>query len=94
MDVEQALTIIDTLLKPERLIDVEELLFCQSWLGKSYYEIAQEFDYDPGYLRVVGSRLWKRLSNTVGQKITKNNFRSVLRQRMASRASNRDISVD
>lgn len=85
MDVEQALTIIDTLLKPERLIDVEELLFCQSWLGKSYYEIAQEFDYDPGYLRVVGSRLWKRLSNTVGQKITKNNFRSECYKKLSIR---------
>lgn len=80
MDIEQALVMIDAVLRPGGLSDIQELLLRQCWLGKSYYEIAEEFGYDAGYLRVVGSRLWKDLSLVLGEKITKNNLRSILRQ--------------
>ncbi|MEQ8463794.1 hypothetical protein [Coleofasciculus sp. E1-EBD-02] len=82
MDVEQALSIIDQSLKPKGLTDIQELIFRQCWQGKSYYDIAQEFEYEVGYLRIAGSQLWQQLSKALGEKVTKANLQSVLRRRM------------
>ncbi len=78
--IEDALYLVDRAIKPERLNSVQELILTQCWSGKTYQEIADASGYDPDYVRVVGSRLWQLLSKSFGEKITKNNFRSVLRQ--------------
>ena len=78
--IEEALYLIDNAIKPERLNSVQELILTQCWSGKTYQEIADASGYDPDYVRVVGSRLWQLLSESFGEKITKNNFRSILRQ--------------
>ena len=78
--IEEAMYLVDRAIKPERLNSVQELILTQCWSGKTYQEIADASGYDPDYVRVVGSRLWQLLSKSFGEKITKNNFRSVLRQ--------------
>lgn len=78
--IEEALYIVDNSIKPERLNSIQELILTQCWSGKTYQEIAEDSGYDPDYVRVVGSRLWQLLSESFGEKITKNNFRSILRQ--------------
>lgn len=78
--IEEALYLVDNAIKPERLNSVQELILTQCWSGKTYQEIAAASGYDPDYIRVVGSRLWQLLSESFGEKITKNNFRSILRQ--------------
>ncbi len=80
MTIEEALTIIDATLKPERINDLQELVFRQSWSGKTYQEMASDAGYDHDYIRLVGFQLWQALSDAFGEKITKKNFRSVLRQ--------------
>lgn len=79
MDIEEALKIIDTALKPDRLSDVQELVFRQCWNGQTYQEIAEAASYDADYIRVVGFQLWQMLSKAFGEKVTKHNFRAVLR---------------
>jgi hypothetical protein len=81
--VDEALAVIETFLKPKYLGAVQELVFRQCWLGMSYEAIAEQSGYDADYLRGVGARLWQFLSDVVGDRITKNNLRSVLRQHMA-----------
>lgn len=78
--IEEALYLVDNAIKPERLNSVQELIFTQCWSGKTYQEIAEASGYDSDYVRVVGSRLWQLLSESFDEKITKNNFRSILRQ--------------
>ncbi|MEM8831470.1 MAG: AAA-like domain-containing protein [Cyanobacteria bacterium P01_G01_bin.19] len=80
--IEEALHLIDNAIKPERLNSVQELILTKCWVGKTYQEIADASGYDPDYIRVVGSRLWQLLSEAFGEKITKNNFRSILRQQV------------
>lgn len=80
--IEEALYLVDNSIKPERLNSVQELILTQCWSGKTYQEIADSSGYDPDYIRVVGSRLWQLLSESFGEKITKNNFRSILRQQV------------
>jgi hypothetical protein len=81
--VDEAVAIIEGILKPNFLTAVQELVLRQCWLGLSYEQIAESSGYDADYLRTVGSRLWHTLSDAVGERVTKNNFRSVLRQRLA-----------
>ena len=81
--IEEALRLVDSAIEPERLNSVQELILIQCWSGKTYQEIAKASGYDPDYIRVVGSRLWQILSESFQEKITKNNFRSILRQRSA-----------
>ena len=78
--LEEALYLVDNAIAPERLNSVQELIITDCWSGKTYQEIADASGYDPDYIRVVGSRLWQLLSESFQEKITKNNFRSILRQ--------------
>ena len=78
--ISQALKIVDKTLEPNRLNAVEELVLKECWANKTYQEIARDSGYDSDYIRVVGSRLWQNLSNALAEKVTKNNFKAVLRQ--------------
>lgn len=82
MDIENALAFLDTLPESKSLNDVQELVFRGAWEEKGYEEIAALAGYDANYLRDVGSKLWRSLSQSLGEKVTKNNFRSVLRRRL------------
>ena len=80
MNVEKALEIVQDILYQGRLSKVQEIVFRQSWEGKSYQEMATESGYEVGYITDVGSKLWQLLSKTFGKKVTKHNFQGVLKQ--------------
>lgn len=80
MTSEEALSILDTLLQQGKLSDLQEQVFRQSWEGRTYQEIAANSGYDADYIRDVGCKLWQLLSKTMGEQVTKNNLRSVLRR--------------
>jgi WD40 repeat protein len=80
MRLEEALALVNEILKQEPLNDVHELVFRQCWEGKTYPEIANQVKYDPEYVKYIGFQLWQLLSEKLGEKVTKNNFRSVLRR--------------
>jgi WD40 repeat protein len=85
MNLEEALAILDEILQEESLNDVQELVFRQTWEGKTYSEIAEETNYDPDYIKYVGYQLWQMLSNATAEKVTKSNFKSVLRRKFQSK---------
>ena len=89
MTLEEALSMVDNLIQPQRLSTLQEMIFRECWIGKTYQQIAEHSDYDADYVRVVGSRLWQILSEACQEKVTKNNFRSILRQQ-----SNRNITYN
>ncbi|MBE9185900.1 pentapeptide repeat-containing protein [Microcoleus sp. LEGE 07076] len=78
--IEEPLAILDTVLREKCFNDVQEQVFRQSWQGKSYQEIAESTGYDAAYIRDVGYKLWQVLSKSLGVKVTKSNFQSVLRK--------------
>ena len=80
IETEQALAIVDRVIAPKRLTTLQEVIFRECWPGKTYQEIARDSGYDPDYIRVVGSRLWNILSQAFEEKVTKNNFKAILRQ--------------
>ncbi|MEP0878946.1 AAA-like domain-containing protein [Funiculus sociatus GB2-M2] len=81
MTVDEALLFLDSILQPEHLNDVQELVFRQAWEGRSYPEIARNTGYDAEYIKFVGFQLWQLLSRLFGEKVTKSNVHSVLRRK-------------
>jgi AAA-like domain len=80
MNVEDALPIVVQLIQPIQLNDLQELVFKECWLGKTYQQIADDCSYDHDYIRGIGSQLWQILGDRVKIKVSKHNFRSVIRQ--------------
>ena len=63
----------------KHLSDVEMIVLQGSWEGKTYDEIAGMCGYTPDYLnKDVGNKLWKKLSDASGEKISKKNLREPL----------------
>ena len=81
MQVEDALQLLDTLLPPGSLNTVKTLVFRESWEGKGYAAIAESAGYDADYVKIAAAQLWKALSQALDAKVTKKNFRSLLRQK-------------
>ncbi|WP_287127742.1 AAA family ATPase [Candidatus Cyanaurora vandensis] len=81
MNHEESLILLDTLLYPNKLNDIQTLVFVECWEGHSYAQIAETHAYDSEYIKGVGSKLWQRISEALGEPVTKNSFRSVLTRR-------------
>jgi hypothetical protein len=83
MTVDEALAVIESILDKEPLNDVQELIFRQCWEGRqSYEEIAAISRYDDEYIKSTGYKLWKMLSEAFGEKVKKNNLKSVLKRHL------------
>lgn len=80
MSVDEALVVLEQALQPQHLSDLQQMVFCRSWLGQGYEEIAAELAYDDGYIREIGSQLWLALSQAIDQKVTKRNLHVALRR--------------
>ncbi|MFB2922118.1 pentapeptide repeat-containing protein [Aerosakkonema funiforme] len=80
MTADEALDIVETALDYQRLNKVQELVFRQSWEGQSYVEIAKSTGYEPDYIKDAGAKLWKLLSKALGEKVKKDNLKSVLKR--------------
>ncbi len=80
MTIDEALIVLDALLGHEPLTHLQETVFRCAWDGQTYAEIAKKVNHAPDYVKLVGSQLWQTISDQIGQQVTKNNFRVVLRQ--------------
>ncbi len=80
MTIEDALNIVDSVLENKSLSTVQEAIFRQTWEGKTYSEIAEKAGYDAAYIRDVGYKLWQLLSESFGDRVTKNNLQVILRR--------------
>jgi Pentapeptide repeats (8 copies) len=80
MTVDEALELVEIVLDYQHLNKVQELVFRQSWEGRSYKEIARNSEYEYDSIRVAGAELWKLLSKAFEQKVKKGNLQSVLKR--------------
>jgi hypothetical protein len=82
MNLDHLLEIIDRELidNQDRPLHATEILILRgNWQFKTYNQIALEADYSPGYFTtVVAPELYQRLSQLIGQRVTKKNCRSLL----------------
>lgn len=80
MTVDEAITIAETALNYDRLNKIQDIVFRQSWEGRSYKEIAASTEYEYDYIKDAGAKLWKLLSTALGEKVKKDNLQSVLKR--------------
>lgn len=84
MNVDDALEIVESQVLSRQLTPIERLIFCQSWEGKGYVEIADGSGYNSNYFKELGSKLWHNLSEVLQQKVTKKNLQLVLKDYQAN----------
>ena len=98
MNVEEALQILDTVVfnKVNRhLKDVEIIILKGSWQGLNYDEIANNEGYTAKYLRQdVGFKLWKLLSEALGEEVNKTNFRAAVERSHLNNNNIRQTELD
>lgn len=81
MKLHQVIETIESIIGHE-LSPIQEFVLSQSWQGKPYLEMAQQSNYDEAYLKDVGARLWKDLSEVLGEKVTKKNLSLLLNEKL------------
>ncbi|MFM2060894.1 MAG: hypothetical protein RLZZ507_564 [Cyanobacteriota bacterium] len=87
---QELLELVQTIVAPRKLSDIEEIVFLHTWNGKMYREMAEETKYQEGYLKDIGSQLWLSLSEKLGCPVTKKNLRLILTQFFTSQKSTID----
>jgi hypothetical protein len=95
MTIEDAIAIVDAAIQHKRLSNIQEQLLRQTWEGKTYAKIAETCGYDSSYIRDVGYRLWKTLSDGFGEHVSKHNLQVVVRthaKRFQANPSPKEIS--
>ena len=80
MTVEEAITLVESVLDYQSLNKVQEIVFRQSWEGRSYIEIAKNAGYEYDYIKDAGAKLWKLLSKALEEKVKKDNLKSALKR--------------
>lgn len=67
----------------KHLTDLEITIFRGAWQNQTYEEMAVNTDYTASYLhRIVGQKLWERLSAALGEKVSKKNFKTALERKL------------
>jgi len=67
----------------KRLTTLEEFILLSCWRNKSYEQIALESSYEASYVKNVASKLWRRITEAVGERVTRTNVCSVLGYHMS-----------
>ncbi len=80
MNHQEAKDLLLLVLDETHLSLIKTEVFRLSWEGKGYNVIAEETGYDHDYVRKAGSQLWKELTATLSQSITKRNFRPIMEE--------------
>ncbi|MCP2732594.1 AAA-like domain-containing protein [Limnofasciculus baicalensis] len=76
------------------LSDVEVTLLRGAWQNQTYQEMSENTDYTANYLqRTVGPKLWKQLSEALGESVSKTNFREALKREMSNRTPSATLTV-
>jgi len=79
MDIPDILKVADEVVfvkTGEHLDYLQEAILRGTLQGQKYWKIAEETHASEGHVRDVGSKLWKILSEGLGEEITKANFRA------------------
>lgn len=97
MNFEEALKFTDTVFLShtgKHPIDVQRAVLEGSWQGHTYQKIADDCGYSVQYLKQdVGPTLWNLLSQALGEKIGKKNFRTVFELLSANDSTQPEESV-
>ena len=87
MSIDRAIALVEGVVSDRTgkpLNDLQATILREVWQGKKYLEIADLYGCTEGHAKDAGYLLWKILSKAWGEKITKSNFRTVIKKRLKS----------
>ncbi len=73
-----------TSIQGKSLNTLQRAIFKGAWEGKTYEEIASEINCSEGHIKDVAADLWKQVSEKLGQKVYKKNFKAILERRLST----------
>jgi hypothetical protein len=91
MNLKEALKIADRIVfekTGQHLDDLQEAVLKGTLERETYKHIAKEFDCSESNVRQIGSELWQILSEELGEKVTKTNFRAAMQRLQNSNVLN------
>ncbi len=94
VDFEAVLSLVDKSISPTYLNPTQEIVLREVWNGKTYSEMAYQYNYDPEYIKSVGCNLWQTLSRTFDKQINKSNFVPFMRQRITQLAEEKKFQLE
>jgi hypothetical protein len=81
MTFEEALEFIESALESKTsktLTLLEKEILKAAWKNATYSALAESLYLSVGHIKDLAAILWQRISDVMGEKVTKNNFRSLL----------------
>lgn len=87
MTLEEALEFVEYTLEAKtgkQLTTPEKQILKAAWDNETYNAVAESLHMSVGYIKDLAYPLWQRLSNLLGKKVTKNNFRRLLLEQSAT----------
>ncbi len=97
MTLEEAIEWVESTLESKtgkKLTTPEKEILKAAWEDEPYSAVADSLYMSVGHIKDLASLLWKRLSDLLEEKVTKNNFRYLLLQRSANSAESSLEIVD
>ncbi|MEC4818333.1 MAG: AAA-like domain-containing protein [Scytonema sp. PMC 1069.18] len=83
--MDEIIDAVEQILHQKPLGSIQRFILTQSWLGKTYGEMAKGSGYGSDYIKEVGSQLWQELSEALGERVTKKNLHLVLKKHQINR---------
>ncbi|MFB2983375.1 response regulator [Microseira sp. BLCC-F43] len=83
MTTEEAILFIEATLEAKtgkQLSNPEKEILKAAWENETYSSVADSLYLSIGHVKDLASLLWQRLSDALGEKVTKNNFRRLVEQ--------------
>jgi hypothetical protein len=80
LSVQEFIETIEKILQGKSFGYIQRFVLYQSWLGKTYSEMAEGSGYGSDYIKEIGSQLWQDLSKALGQRVTKKNIHLVFKK--------------
>ncbi|MEH2125732.1 AAA-like domain-containing protein [Nostoc sp.] len=88
--MDELLQSVKKILQDKPLDSIQWFVLYQSWLGKTYGEMAEVSGYGNNYIKEVGSELWQDLSIALGKRITKKNLHLALNKYLQDEIGNQE----
>lgn len=82
MDPEEVLLSIENRLLKRKLNPAERIVLGQTWNKRTYEQMARHSGYGDAHLKDTGYKLWREISQALGQRVTKKSLLFVLKEHL------------
>ncbi|ESA35893.1 hypothetical protein N836_10210 [Leptolyngbya sp. Heron Island J] len=82
MNPDEVLLAIEERLLKRKLTPAERIVLGQTWNRQTYDQMAKQSGYGDAHLKDTGYKLWRALSQALGQRVTKKSLLFVLREHL------------